>query len=76
MYMSRKSLLVYPLLEKLIGVPVAVVFVDIAVLAYAALVSLILAHGPLEETLAAFTAHHPIVPSYTNIEKLKYQYEG
>ncbi len=53
----------YLFLEKLIGVPVAVVFVDIAVLAYAALVSLILAHGPLEETLAAFAAHHPIVPS-------------
>jgi hypothetical protein len=67
-YILQKSLLVYLLLEKLIGIPVAVVFVDIAVLAYAALVSLILAHGPLEETLAAFTAHHPIVPSYTNMD--------
>jgi hypothetical protein len=60
----------------LLGIPVAVVFVDIAVLAYAALVSLILAHGPLEETLAAFAAHHPIVSSYTSIKKLKNQFEG
>ena len=49
------------LLQAAVLAPVPVVLVDVAVLGEAALVPLVLPHGPLEEALAALADDHPIV---------------